>query len=119
MTQKALNLTFKDFSVILLEETSDGQEKIVYPTYKIAFKFWWAHFCRSMILITATALVIVLPVAFYCGFNGIPLPETMLNVFGVLAEFFASIYVIKKILNKKFKTFSICTVANTTDTTEI
>ena len=119
--QEALKTKFKDFLLISFQRTTHNKEIIeqqIQPTYKIALKFWWAFFWRSALLGLVLSYLIGFIIGFYCGFKGIPLPETLITVFSYLTGFFASIHFMKKLLNKKFKTFSIYTVEHKTNPPE-
>ncbi len=100
------------------------QKETINPTYGIAIKFWWANFWRSICFSLIVGSMIGIFLGIYRAVSKISTVELLIkfpiiwSLIFIIVGNFVSIYVMKKLLNKKFKTFSIYTVENTTDTLE-
>lgn len=116
-----LQCYFKDFTfLIFVKNKAAGikhEEIPVNATLEISFKFWWAILWRTIIVVVLSGLIICLPIDVYLSYTNTPVPKLLMHLIAYCAGFFSSIYVIKNILNKKFKTFSLYIVKNQADNT--
>ncbi len=108
-----LDKDFADFR-IRIEEPQDAEVRqtiadFVAPELRHALKFWWAWFWRNYLIAFGLTLVVVFPLAIVVGVLGLPLSvaETLGRIVGFGASFIASVWVLKWVFRKDFKTFRV------------
>lgn len=103
ITKIVLKKEYQDFKIVVVVDKGGVGMKFIPPTWEIAFRVWWSIFWRS-------ALISIPHWILKFGFV-LKFPEWVSGIF-----FFilipAYIYVIKVILNKKYKDFKLAIVAN-------
>lgn len=81
-------------------------------TWTLALKIWWSYVWRSSLLIVIVAMIASFPVSMIMILSDVPkeISSLVSGILGMIAGLPAQIYVMKKILNKKYKTFSIALI---------
>jgi len=96
-TYKTLQIKFNDFTIILLEQLSDGKEKIAKPNWKLSLKFWWAFAWRATLVAMVLGALISFPIGIYIEISKSKLVSSNLgiicNIIGVIVSIPVSIIV--------------------------
>ena len=80
-------------------------------TWGATLKVWWSFVWRCTVFSVILGLIVGFIVGFVLGIIGKPeLGGTVAVIFGFLAYIFVSIWVLKRILGKKYKDFSIALI---------
>ncbi|WP_139172630.1 hypothetical protein [Onishia taeanensis] len=81
-------------------------------TWRRALIVWWSYVWRLLVF----SMLVIVVIGFLCGFIFKALeadPEVAgvtAGVLGYMAAIFLSVFILKKVLNKKYKTFSVVIV---------
>lgn len=81
-------------------------------TWQLALKIWWSFAWRSTLLSFIVGMVAAFPVGVIAGMVDAPkeVSAVLSGFIGLAVGLWMQIYVMKKILNKKYKTFSIALI---------
>ncbi|MDA0782512.1 MAG: hypothetical protein O2970_10345 [Proteobacteria bacterium] len=81
-------------------------------TWPLAIKIWWSYTWRVFLLSFIAGFVAAIPIGFIGALVNIPQEKTQVisGVIGLIIGLFAQAYVMKKLLNKKYKKFSIALI---------
>jgi hypothetical protein len=89
------------------------------PTWSHALRFWWAWQWRTLVFVLALSLLLIPTNMFLALVFPQPLTEFIGRLLGIAIAVLVSVYVMKDILDKEFRTFRVCLFPKDADTRAI